>query len=179
MPQSPTDDFPQPGDYEKGVKLTPPRFGDYDRWLVKWTYTPVFDMDFQQESKLTSQWIDQALAKDAYYRYGKQQFYSYFYDPRSQSEDLGDDAIKATKYGVANLKYITANFMDWLSEGDEEYENRLAIYNSILNQYVMYAQHVAFNIGGLYKNEVKYGDGQPFRYKNVPKAKQKEALDFL
>ena len=169
----------QPGDKEKGASMTPPRFGDYDRWLVKWTYTPIFDLSFEQEAELTSDWITEALAKDEYYRYGKQQFSFSLFDPRSQTEDLGDDAVKATKYGVSNLKYITKHFMDWLSEGDDEYEHRMAIYNSILNQYVMYAQHVALNVGGLYKNEIKYGDGQAFRYKNIPFKKQKEALNYL
>ena len=62
------------------------------------------------------------MTKAPFYRYGKQQFYSVIYDPRSQSEDLGDDAVAATKYGVANLKYIMANYMDWLKEGDEDYD---------------------------------------------------------
>ena len=61
----------QPGDKERGVKLTPPRFGDYDRWLVKWTYTPVFDMDFAEEAELTSRWISEALTQEDYFRYGK------------------------------------------------------------------------------------------------------------
>lgn len=168
----------QPGDKERGVKLTPPRFGDYDRWLVKWTYTPVFDMDFAEEAELTSRWISEALTQEDYFRYGKQQFYSLFFDPRSQTEDLGDDVIKASRYGVKNLKYIMGNYMDWLSEGDDEYENRLALYNSMLNQYLTYAQHIMYNVGGIYKNEIKSADTQ-FRYKNIPASEQKAALDYL
>lgn len=169
----------QPGDKERGVKLTPPRFGVYDYWLIKWTYTPVFDAaDFEEESAITSGWITKALLEGPYYRYGKQQFTSSFFDPRSQNEDLGDDAVAASRYGIANLKYINANFMDWLSDNDPEYEYRTQIFNGILNQYLTYAQHVTLNVGGLYKNEVKEDDVMP-RYTNVPAAKQKEALDFL
>ena len=134
----------QPGDKERGVKLTPPRFGEYDKWLVKWTYTPVFDVDsFEDEAAITSQWITDSLAASPVYRYGKQQFYSMFFDPRSQTEDLSNDAVAATKYGVANLKYITKNYIDWINpEDDEDYEFRMGIYNAILNQYLMYVQHV-------------------------------------
>ena len=170
----------QPGDKERGVKLTPPRFGEYDKWLVKWTYTPVFDVDsFEDEAAITSQWITDSLAASPVYRYGKQQFYSMFFDPRSQTEDLSNDAVAATKYGVANLKYITKNYIDWINpEDDEDYEFRMGIYNAILNQYLMYVQHVMLNVGGLYKNEIKADDTMP-RFENIPAAKQKEALNYL
>ncbi|MDD6152010.1 MAG: zinc-dependent metalloprotease [Bacteroidales bacterium] len=169
----------QPGDKERGVSLTPPRFGKYDRWLVKWTYTPVLDAEnFAQEAAITSEWISDALKQDPDYRYGKQQFSSMLFDPRSQTEDLGDDAVAATKYGVSNLKYIMRNFMDWISEDDDEYETRTDIYNAIINQYLMYVQHVTMNVGGLYKNEIKKGDPMP-RFENIPAARQKAALDYL
>jgi len=169
----------QPGDKERGVKLTPPRFGSYDQWLIEWTYSPVFDAaSFKEEAEITSGWITEALTKAPFYRYGKQQFHASIYDPRSQSEDLGDDAVAATKYGVANLKYIMANYIDWIKEGDEDFEFRTAIFNGMLNQYLAYAQHVLMNVGGLYKNEVKSADKMK-RFENIPEAKQREALEYV
>lgn len=168
----------QPGDKERGVKLTPPRFGPYDQWLVRWAYTPVFDAeDLAAEEQLTSGWITDSLAAAPYYRYGKQQLNYMFFDPRDQTEDLGDDVLKATAYGVSNLKYITSRFMDWVTE-DEECELRTEIFNGILNQYLTYAQHVMLNVGGLYKNEVKSVDAAP-RFANIPAARQKAALRYL
>lgn len=168
----------QPGDMEKGVKMTPPRFGSYDNWVVRWAYTPVFDAaSFEEEAAITSGWITDSLAVAPFYRYGKQQISSVLFDPRCQNEDLGDDAVKATKYGVVNLKYIMSEYMDWI-EGDEDYEFRTEIYNGIINQYLTYAQHVLFNVGGLYKNELKAVDNVP-PYQNIPAAKQKEALAYL
>ncbi len=168
----------QPGDLERGVRLTPPRFGIYDNWLVRWSYTPVFDVEnFSDEAALTSEWITDSLAVSPFYRYGKQQMSSGFFDPRSQNEDLGDNAVKATEYGVSNLKYIMANFMDWVTD-DEEYEFRTDIFNGILSQYLTYAQHVLMNVGGLYKNEVKSGDVMP-RYANIPADVQKTALKYM
>ena len=170
----------QPGDKERGVKLTPPRFGAYDRWLVRWTYTPVFDAgSFEEEAAVTSGWITDSIAADPVYRYGKQQLTSMLFDPRSQTEDLGDNTVAAAKYGVANLKYIMSNYMDWIKpEEDEDFTFRTDVYNGIINQFIMYAQQVALNVGGLYKNEVKSGDRMP-RYANIPASIQKEALAYL
>ena len=169
----------QPGDKERGVRLSPPRFGSYDKWLIEWTYRPVLDAEsFEQETQITSAWITEALKKAPFYRYGKQQMSVAYYDPRSQSEDLGDDAVAATKYGVANLKYILDNYMDWITEGDDDYEFRTSVYNGILSQLLTYAQHVLLNVGGIYKNEIKAADTMK-RYENIPGDKQREALEYL
>ena len=94
----------QPGDMERGVRMMPPRFGLYDDYLIRWNYTPVPEAKTEEEEyAITSKWITD-LSGDPIYRYGKQQ--SDILDPRSQTEDLGDDAVKATQYGVKNLKYI-------------------------------------------------------------------------
>lgn len=168
----------QPGDKERGVKLTPPRFGEYDKYLIKWAYTPIFNVNsVEEEAVITSKWISDALKKDPVYRYGKQQIYS-VYDPRSQTEDLGDNSIKATQYGIKNLKYITQNLEKWIAEGDDTYEYREALFTGIVEQLAMYVTHVAGNVGGYFINEVKEGDLMP-RYAQVPKAQQKGALNYL
>jgi hypothetical protein len=167
----------QPGDKERGVKLTPPRFGEYDRYLIKWTYTPVFDAaSAEEEAAITTAWISEAI-KNPVYRYGKQQIYLVI-DPRSQVEDLGDDAVAASKYGIKNLKYIMANFDQWIIEGDEDFTFRTTMLMEIINQYARYCAHVYHVVGGLYMNEVKTGDDLP-HYENVPAAKQIEALNYL
>jgi hypothetical protein len=168
----------QPGDLEKGVRMMPPRFGVYDEYLIRWNYTPVFNQTIEEEAKTTSQWITDSIQKNPWYRYGKQQFDSRFFDPRSQTEDLGDDAVKATQYGVKNLKYIMANFDSWITEGDDDYKFRTTILSQIINQFAMEAQHVTLNVGGLYKNEVKEGDKMP-AFENIPTDKQVRALKYL
>lgn len=172
----------QPGDKEKGVKLTPPKFGSYDKWAIRWGYTPVYDAkSFEEEGAITSRWISDSLKKAPFYRYGKQQqiLSNIFMDPSCQAEDLGDDVIKASDYGISNLKYILENYMRWIDDkDDEDYEFRTYIYKSILNQYLTYLSHLINNIGGLYKNEIIAGDSLP-RYKNVPAAKQKAILRYV
>lgn len=168
----------QPGDKEKGVQLTPPRFGVYDEYLVRWAYTPVLGVNtLEEEEKITVGWITDALRESPYYRYGKQQFYG-FADPRSLSEDLGDDAIKGTKYGIANLKFILQNMDNWLAGEDETYERRAELLMEIVEQMALYISHVASNIGGCYMNEVKTGDTMP-AFAPLPAEYQRKALNYL
>ena len=166
----------QPGDMERGVRMTPPRFGVYDYYAVKWLYTPVFDAASPEEVyKITSRWITEAAA-DPVLRYGKQQ--GAVLDPRSQTEDLGDDAVKASEYGIRNLRYILENLDTWLASGDDDYSQRNGMYTNIVNQYVTYIQHVYANIGGIYLNEKLEGDPVE-AVACVPREKQRRALQFI
>ena len=167
----------QPGDRERGVQLTPPRFGVYDEYAVKWLYTPVPDAKTpEEEYAVTSKWITEASA-DPTYRYGKQQFGG-IVDPKSQTEDLGDDAVKASEYGIRNLRYILENLDAWLASGDDDYSQRNGMYTNIVNQYVTYIQHVYANIGGIYLNEKLEGDPVE-AVVCVPREKQRRALQFI
>lgn len=166
----------RPGDRERGVKLTPPRFGLYDYYAVKWLYTPVPDAaTAADEYAVTSKWITGAAA-DSVYRFGKQQF-SRSIDPRSQSEDLGDDAVKASGYGIANLKYILGNMNAWISAQDPDFSQRRTLYDEVLTQYVRYLNHVLANVGGIYFAEKMEGDPVE-AYRSVPRERQREALLF-
>ena len=170
----------QPGDRERGVQLTPPRFGSYDRWAIRWGYKPVYGAaSFEDETDYTTKMISDSLKAAPFYRYGKQQMYFLFFDPSCQTEDLGDDVVKASEYGIENLKYIMDNFIDWIPDSeDKDYEFRTGIYNTILNQYLRYMNHLLYNIGGLYRNESLAGDPYP-RYANVPAEKQKKVMEFI
>ena len=166
----------RPGDRERGVKLTPPRFGLYDYYAVKWLYTPVPDAaTAADEYAVTSKWITGAAA-DSVYRFGKQQF-SRSIDPRSQSEDLGDDAVKASGYGIANLKYILGNMNAWISAQDPDFSQRRTLYDEVLTQYIRYLNHVLANVGGIYFAEKMEGDPVE-AYRSVPRERQREALLF-
>lgn len=166
----------QPGDMEKGVAMMPPHFGQYDYYLIRWNYTPVFSAKTpEEEYKITSGWITKATA-DPVYRYGKQQ--SDILDPRSQTEDLSDNAVKASEYGISNLKYILNHMNEWLKNEDDDYTHRSELYDGIIMQYLTYMMHVYNNIGGIYLQEKHVGD--PVESLQIEdKAKQKEAMDFF
>lgn len=166
----------QPGDKERGVKLTPPRFGEYDKFLIKWSYSYYPDAkSTAEEAKILSDMVSEAI-KDPVYRYGKQ--LSYPLDPRSQTEDLGDDAIKATIYGIKNLKYLLNNLNSWVGSDDEDFSYRSEIYDGVVMQYFRYINHVFAYVGGIYLNEVKIGDNMP-PFESVERKKQKDALEFM
>lgn len=166
----------QPGDGERGVKLTPPRFGEYDRFMVKWNYAPVLEADdMWEEYRVTSGWLHEASFNPVL-RYGRQQ--AEVLDPRSQAEDLGDDAVKASEYGVKNLKYVLSNIESWVGDDDKDFSYRRDLYEWVMLQYLTYIGHVYSNVGGVYLYEKHSGDDVPF-YRVVPAARQKEALTFL
>ncbi len=167
----------QPGDKERGVKLTPPRLGVYDYFSVKWLYSPLLDAkSSKEEVPVLDRWISEKSG-DPVYRYGKQQF-MWRIDPSCYEEDLGDDAIQAATYGVKNLKYILGNLNQWLGGEDRDYAFRKQMYNEILYQYLRYMNHVMANIGGIYLYERYDGDQVP-GYASVPKEKQKRATRFI
>ena len=166
----------QPGDKERGVRLTPPRFGEYDKFLIKWSYSYYPDTkSANEEAKILSDMVSEAI-KNPVYRYGKQ--LSYPLDPRSQTEDLGDDAIKATLYGIQNLKYLMNNLNSWVAAEDEDFSYRTEIYDGIVMQYFRYINHVFAYVGGIYLNEVKVGD-EMLPFESVEREKQIAALKFM
>ena len=166
----------QPGDMERGVRMMPPYFGPYDNYLIRWNYTPVPGAKTpEEEYVVTSKWVTD-LSDNPVYRYGKQQ--SDILDPRSQTEDLGDNAVKATQYGVKNLKYILSNLNQWLEEEDVDYTHRSDLYDGILMQYITYMLHVYHNIGGIYLHEKLVGD-KVEALQSEPKEKQKEAMNYF
>ena len=164
----------QPGD--QGVKLTPPQLGVYDLYAIKWLYTPLF-VSPEEERVILDRWISEK-AGDPLYRYGKQQVYAR-YDPSSIEEDLGDDPIKASTYGIKNLKYIMGNMNDWLKDEDLDFQHRAALYDQILTQYKRYFNNVLMNVGGMYLYDIKTGDAPGVAYKSVPKEIQRASVGFL
>lgn len=161
----------QPGD--KGVKLTPPDLGIYDEFLVRWNYLYFPEArGVKEETALLEKLVDEK-AGDPKYRYGCQQIYSR-YDPSSIEEDLGDNPIKASEYGIKNLQYILKHMDEWI-DNDPDGSHKSELLNQLVNQYYRYIRNVMYNVGGIYLTRVKEGtEGK--RYEAVPKEVQKASL---
>lgn len=149
----------QPGD--KGVKLVPPSLGVYDGYAIKWLYTPVIGAkDIWEEAEIAGKIIE-AKAGDPLYRYGAQQMATSAaygsYDPSARTEDLGDDPIKSSDYGIRNLKYILSRMNEWVGADDEDFTHRGDLYTQLTNQYYRYIGNVMAQVGGIYLNNVKDG----------------------
>ena len=163
---------------DKGVVLMPsqwesPNVGIYDKFSVMWGYRPILNVSKKEEKTILKQWITDK-EDDLMYRFGP----SGGIDPSSQTEDLGDDAIKASEYGIKNLKRIIPNLMEWTTEDGETYEELEYMYSQVLNQYRRYIGHVTTNIGGVYQY-YKTSDQEGAVYTHVDKTHQKSCLTFL
>ncbi|RKS55056.1 uncharacterized protein DUF5118 [Gillisia mitskevichiae] len=162
----------QPGDGDVALM---PEIGVYDKYAIAWGYKPLLDKSAKDEKQTLDSWILKHQ-NDPMYRFGSQQ--SGVIDPSSQTEDLGDDAVLASQYGIANLKRIVPNLIEWTAEDGKDYEDLDDLYGQVLSQYNRYMGHVTANIGGVYQNYKTY-DQEGAVYTHVPTAKQKEAMAFL
>ncbi len=165
----------QPEDVPKGTALMY-NIGPYDKYVIRWGYRPIPEAkDEEDERRILNQWVIEK-AGDKVYRYGRQQGLPV--DPSSQTEDLGDDAIKASEYGISNLKRIVPQLITWTREPGKDYDDLNEVYNAAIGQWSRYAGHVLSNIGGMYENYKTY-DQAGVVYEPVTKAHQQKAMDYL
>ena len=160
---------------DKGVALMP-NIGVYDKYSIEWGYRPILDKTAEEEKPVLDSWI-LAHAGDPMYRFGSQQARDVV-DPSSQTEDLGDNAMKASTYGIMNLKRIVPNLIEWTAENGKDYDDLATLYGQVLSQYNRYMGHVSNNIGGVYENHKTY-EQEGAVYTPVAKSHQRDAMKFL
>jgi len=165
----------QPEDGLSGEELQG-RIGDYDKWAIEWGYRlfPEFRSPEAEKGKI-NQWTREKL-KDRRLWWGDGETNQD--DPRSQTEDLSDNAVKASEYGIKNLKRIVPDLTKWTKQDNEDYTNLTDIYSQVSGQFNRYMTHVARNVGGIYKTPRVVEDAEPV-FEFTPKAKQVEAVAFL
>lgn len=152
-----------------------PRINDYDKWAIKWGYQwrPEFKGDAKKEKAALRAEVTKVLAANPRLRYvgdeGKGM------DPRSQTEDLGDNSMKASDYGIKNLKRVMAHLREWTAQPDGQTEYLEEMYKGVLGQYRRYCMHVQRNIVGMYHNN--WPAEKAIDY--VSKERQKEALEWF
>jgi hypothetical protein len=160
---------------EDGDVALMPNIGPYDKYAIEWGYRPIPDKTATEEKKILDQWILEH-AGDPVYRFGAQQ--SGVIDPTSQTEDLGDDSMLASMYGIKNLKRIVPNLIEWTAEEGKDYEDLETMYGQVLAQYNRYMGHVTANIGGVVKTTKTY-DQEGAVFAHIPTEKQERAMKFL
>lgn len=168
----------QPGDYERGVKLTPPRLGVYDIYAINWGYRLIPGCNTPDEEKpVLDKWIAEK-ADDKMYQFGAQQIFGNV-DPTDLTEDLGNDHIKAGNLGIANLKVLMQHLDQWAMEKGQRYDQIENVYREVTKQYARYLGHVLPYIGGIEYEEIRQGDGRTTSKHYTDKATQKRALEWL
>jgi hypothetical protein len=160
---------------EDGVTDFFPRIGDYDKWAIKWGYSYFADAKDAKEEKALLNEMTKEAYKNRRLWFGTE---SSPYDPRYQTEDLGDNAMKASEYGIKNLKRILPNLNSWSKEAGEDYSELEGLYNSLTGQFRRYMGHVTKNVGGIYYNP-KTSEMEGNEYDVVPSSTQNEAIAFL
>lgn len=163
----------QPGDGDVALM---PNIGVYDKYAIRWGYKPIPEASAEEEKLTLNGWIRQH-ENDPMYRFGHQQVGD-IHDPSSQTEDLGDDAIKASNYGIENLKRIVPKLGEWTTEDGKNYDDLETLYGQVVAQYRRYMGHVSNNIGGVYEHH-KTADQIGAVYTHVSKEHQKNCMDFL
>ena len=152
------------------------RIGAYDLWAIEWGYRWYPDLKSPEEEKpVLNKWIVQKMEDDRALWFGSE-FSSD--DPRTQTEDLGNNAMKAGEYGIKNLKRVIAKLMDWTYRENETYNDLQDLYKGVLRQFDYYVGHVLANIGGIYETPKLASQAGPV-FEMVPLERQREALDFI
>ena len=147
------------------------RIGPYDHYIINWGYRLIPDAPTPEaERPVLDGWIKEH-ADDPMYRYLPQGGLGVS-DPRAQTEDMGDDPVRATEYGMANLKRIVPNLVAWTTKPGEDYEDLAELYGEALAQWNRYVGHVLTVVGGVYV-DLKVSDQAGMVYDGVPRERQK------
>ncbi|MEL6391083.1 MAG: zinc-dependent metalloprotease, partial [Bacteroidota bacterium] len=161
---------------EDGVTQFYPQIGEYDDWSIIYGYklNPGVT-DVEEDKDILNDWIKERSADPAL-RFGQQRFIPL--DPTAQTEDLGDDSMLASEYGIANLKRILPELPEWTAREGQFYDDQNELYDQVVGQFRRYMGHVTANIGGVIEDFKTHDQGQPV-YVHNPKKKQERAMTFL
>ncbi len=153
-----------------------PHIGEYDKWAIEWGYKSTRAQTVDADKRITQSWIVKRTTENPRLWFGDGETQKF--DPRCQTEDLGDNAIKAGTYGIKNLQRILPHLPEWTYEVEGTRESLSTMYQAIKDQYMRYLTHVLRNVGGVY--ETKKSDAQPGEVMSIPSATlQQQALDFF
>jgi hypothetical protein len=161
----------QPGDGDVGLM---PQIGPYDNYSIMWGYRPILDAKTPDDEKPTlDTWIRER-ENDPMYRFGDPSGT----DPGSQTEDLGDDGVKASTYGTANLKRIMPKLLEYSYEPRADFVQLREMYAQVAGQWNRYMGHVLTIVGGI--DWTRKNTDQPgAAYTAIPRERQKAAVAFL
>ena len=169
----------QPGD---GVTHVNPTIGPYDLMAINWGYRwyPAGTDEKQELTRLLHSYQGNE------YRYSEQQAMRDAIDPRAQIEDLGDDPVKSSKYGINNLKIVARHIVGWSrnDEPEQNYDEAARLYHALIGQWHRLMYHVMTNIGGIYlERPMITGTADNITVKpafiHVDKERQRQSVQFL
>jgi hypothetical protein len=151
------------------------QLGPYDDYAINYGYRFIPEANSADDEKETlNNWI-MAKAGDPMYKFGKQ---SSRFDPTAQTEDIGNNSILASTYGLKNLKIVAKNLPSWTSDETNNYDDLAELYGEMLGVWSRYVGHVVTHIGGVVE-DTKNPSQDGVVYNPVDKAYQKSAMQWL
>jgi hypothetical protein len=153
-----------------------PKVGDYDQWAIEWGYKSSHAKSAEEDNEIVKKWIVDRTTKNPRLWFGDGETRKG--DPRSQTEDLGDNSMKASIYGIKNLKRILPNLKNWTYEKGGTYRNMASAHSEVISQYYRYLNHVLSNIGGFHRTYRSEDEKLPV-FTAVSRKKQLEAIAFF
>lgn len=164
----------QPGD---GVTRFIRKIGPYDHYAIEWGYRVIPEAPTPEDEKATlDRWVLEH-AGDPMYRY-QQQRAGLLVDPDAQTEDLGDDPMRASELGIANLQRVVPNLVAWTSTPGRDYDDLEEIYGELVGQWFRYVNHVLAVVGGVHETLKTSGQDGPV-YEPVAPDDMRRAVRFL
>ena len=148
------------------------QLGPYDDYSIEWGYR-YFGKSPEEEKEILKNFVDEKSLNPMY------MFGGYGNDPNSQTENIGDDPVKASLYGISNLKIVAKNLKEWTIEPKENYNELNELYGELIGVYRRYVYHVLSLVGGIYDTPHNENQKGVVRYVNVDIDKQLQALKFM
>lgn len=163
---------------EDSVEVLSPQIGAYDLFAIEYGYRWSGKENPTDEKEFLEEILNNHTGN--LYQYSEAQDPRDVTDPRAQTEDLGDDPVKASQYGIANLKRLMPKVLDITRSGKQTqgYKEAGELYYAIINHWNNLVYHPMANIGGIYiENNTRNSGVETFHF--VPKDIQKESVNFL
>lgn len=161
---------------EDGVTDLIGKVGAYDRWAIEWNYKPIYGTANVEEDRsvLNNWYLEKAAGNPSLHFLTERSMF----DPRAQSEDLGDNSMLASEYGIKNLKRILPNAIEWTRESSKDFDRAEEIYDNVHTQFRRYLGHVTKWVGGIYDTPKTYDQDGPV-FVPAPRDMQRSAVSFL
>ena len=161
---------------EDGVTDLMAKVGAYDRWAIEWNYKPIYNTNSVEEDRveLNKWYLQKAAANPALHFLTEVSRF----DPRAQNEDIGNNSMLASEYGIKNLKRILPNAIEWTREEAKDYTRAEELYDNVFGQYRRYIGHVSKWVGGIFDTPKTY-DQTGAIFEPAPKDMQRSAVSFL
>lgn len=167
----------QPGDLARGVRLTPPLLGVQDKFAIKWGYMDTSDLSLEAEKDTLNQ-LFLSHGSDPQYLHVPSESIAITADPSAQSEQLGNDLLVSTEYGIRNLKVIMQHLPEWTIDKNQSYERMQRMYEGVVKQFYSFLRADAAYMGGVYKYNGVAGEFAA-NYVPVSLAEQRSAMKYV